>query len=63
VLTFLFPVAWGLKGVYDGGLPEGASERLFERSRSISSKACRASSILLEHTTGIRGVRNINNVL
>jgi hypothetical protein len=43
VLTFLFPVAWGLKDVYDGGLPEGASERLFERSRSISSNACRAT--------------------
>jgi hypothetical protein len=42
VLTFLFPVAWGLKGVYDGRLPEGASERPFERSRSISATDCAA---------------------
>jgi hypothetical protein len=50
----------GLKGVYDGGLPEGREWAAFRTQPLDFIKRLPGNLryVLLEHTTGIRGVRN-----
>ncbi len=53
-------IAWSPESVCDGGLPKGASERPFRTHPLDFIKRLPGNLIyvLLEHTTGIRGVRN-----